>query len=155
MCVCARAADLQCTTVGECLEYWSMCSLTRCLKLIRSSVVSGTPWSGQAVKWNWRTERVSAVFTWTTSTDQLWEVMACIIPRTNTVTQTTHRPGKCCQALNIWATLERGQRRCTCLVGWIYNIQLPPGLWDGEERCRQMAWVRGVGLVKPKLYMKN
>lgn len=43
MCVCARAADLQCTTVGECLEYWSMCSLTRCLKLIRSSVVSGTP----------------------------------------------------------------------------------------------------------------
>lgn len=42
-CVCVCAADLQCTTVGECLEYWSMCSLTRCLKLIRSSVVSGTP----------------------------------------------------------------------------------------------------------------
>lgn len=62
-CVCVLR-DLQWTTVGECLEYWSMCSLTRCLKPMRSSVVSGTPWSGQAVKWNWRTERVSAVFTW-------------------------------------------------------------------------------------------
>lgn len=44
-------ADLQWTTVGEFLEYWSMCSLTKCRKLMRSSVVSGTLWSGQAVKW--------------------------------------------------------------------------------------------------------
>lgn len=62
------SSDLQWTTVGECLEYWSMCSLTRCLKPMRSSVVSGTPWSGQAVKWKWRTERVSAVFTWRMNT---------------------------------------------------------------------------------------
>lgn len=54
---------LQWTTVGEWREYWSMCSRTRCLKLMSSSVVSGTPWSGQAVKWKWRTERVSAVLT--------------------------------------------------------------------------------------------
>lgn len=62
------SSHLQWTTVGECLEYWSMCSLTRCLKPMRSSVVSGTPWSGQAVKWKWRTERVSAVFTWRMNT---------------------------------------------------------------------------------------
>jgi len=30
---------------------------------MRSSVVSGTPWSGHAVKWKWRTDRDSAVFT--------------------------------------------------------------------------------------------
>lgn len=57
------SSDLQWTTVGECLEYWFMCSLTKCLKLMRSSVVSGTPWSGHAVKWKWRTDRTSAVLT--------------------------------------------------------------------------------------------
>lgn len=55
---------LQCTTVGKLREYWSMCSRTRWRKLMRSSVVWGTPWSGQAVKWNCRTERISAVLTW-------------------------------------------------------------------------------------------
>jgi len=49
--------NLQCTTVGTLSV--GVIDLTRRMNCSSGSGCSGTPWSGHAVNWNWRTSRLS------------------------------------------------------------------------------------------------
>lgn len=55
---------LQWTTVGAPDPSLCMCCLISCLNSISSFVHSGTPWSGQTVKWKCFTVRCSVVLLW-------------------------------------------------------------------------------------------
>jgi len=51
------AAHLQCTTIGP--ASGGCVALTRRMKISSGLGLSGTPWSGHAVNWNWRTSQRS------------------------------------------------------------------------------------------------
>lgn len=55
------SGHLQCTIVGPAEKELSICWRTSPLNWINSSVPTGTPWSGHAVKWKCLTVRVSEV----------------------------------------------------------------------------------------------
>ena len=57
-CVECRTPHLQCTTVGP-AACGGLMNLTRRMNSSSVDGCWGTPWSGHAVNWNWRTSRVS------------------------------------------------------------------------------------------------